>query len=139
MVIICELQRAILTNLRVKSRVKRLKSLSRYRTVVISPTFQQNGNFLDDSLINTSQVSENRRKEKLLQLIEEHSLSNSDSSKMKESQASDPNNEKHCIICMVNEPNSIFYPCLHGGFCFDCATHIIESDARCHYCRKVNF
>lgn len=93
---------------------------------------------LGDTLVNSSQASEYRRKKKLLQLIEEHSKSNSRSSKLEGSQLSDLNNDHHCIICMVNEPNCIFDPCLHGGFCFDCARQIIESDGRCHYCRKVN-
>lgn len=42
-----------------------------------------------------------------------------------------------CLICMDNKPNSIFHPCGHGGFCFECATCIVESNALCHYCRGV--
>ena len=34
-------------------------------------------------------------------------------------------------------PDSIFHPCGHGGLCFDCAKTIIETNATCHYCRKV--
>lgn len=42
-----------------------------------------------------------------------------------------------CLICMDSKPDSIFHPCGHGGFCFSCATSIVETNAICHYCRKV--
>jgi hypothetical protein len=50
-------------------------------------------------------------------------------------QAEQPN----CLICLDNIPDSIFHPCGHGGFCFECAKNIIDTNALCHYCRKVKF
>lgn len=45
--------------------------------------------------------------------------------------------KKLCIICLETEPNSVFYKCGHGGFCFGCAQNIIETHSNCHYCRQV--
>jgi hypothetical protein len=43
---------------------------------------------------------------------------------------------KECMMCYVNEPNTIFQPCGHGGICFDCSIEIMKNgNIECHYCR----
>lgn len=47
------------------------------------------------------------------------------------------NGVKLCHVCMEQLPDAIFHPCGHGGLCFNCAQIIVETNANCHYCRKV--
>lgn len=42
-----------------------------------------------------------------------------------------------CLICLGPSPDTVFSPCGHGGFCFECAQQILQKSDRCHYCREI--
>lgn len=47
---------------------------------------------------------------------------------------------KECMMCLINEPNTLFQPCGHGGICFDCSIEIMKKgNIECHFCRGVSF
>ena len=41
-----------------------------------------------------------------------------------------------CFVCITNKPNCVINPCLHGGFCSDCATEWMKQNPTCSHCRE---
>lgn len=46
-------------------------------------------------------------------------------------------NSQECVICFTSAPDSIFQPCGHGGYCYDCAKTLLTSSSLCPICRQV--
>jgi Zinc finger, C3HC4 type (RING finger) len=44
-----------------------------------------------------------------------------------------------CFICCEIEANSVFFPCGHGGTCWDCAKSVWKKSGSCHICKQVIF
>ena len=40
----------------------------------------------------------------------------------------------HCVICMENQPNILFYDCMHICVCSNCEENTLN---RCPYCRAI--
>jgi hypothetical protein len=55
-----------------------------------------------------------------------------------EMEESQEHTNRECMMCYVNEPNTIFQPCGHGGICFDCSIDVMKhGNIECHFCRSV--
>ena len=50
-------------------------------------------------------------------------------------EAHDEPADTRCMICWENKPNAILAACHHGGLCFQCASHLLETSASCPLCR----
>ncbi|KAH3762416.1 hypothetical protein Pelo_5716 [Pelomyxa schiedti] len=44
---------------------------------------------------------------------------------------------ENCIVCFVNQVNSVLVPCGHLSLCHSCATHITETSHHCPVCRAL--
>lgn len=57
------------------------------------------------------------------------------------SENKDPNKEFKesndlCVICFDMKPNTIYFPCLHGGICVMCSRDVMKTKKSCPFCRK---
>jgi len=43
--------------------------------------------------------------------------------------------DEKCIICMINNPNTCYIPCKHGGVCKSCAIIFAKDKEECPICR----
>lgn len=41
-----------------------------------------------------------------------------------------------CVICFDMKPNTIYFPCLHGGICMMCSRDVMKTKKSCPFCRK---
>ncbi|KAL4478837.1 hypothetical protein ABPG72_009663 [Tetrahymena utriculariae] len=44
--------------------------------------------------------------------------------------------QQTCLVCFVNQPNSVLMPCGHGGICSDCAKDVCKKNGCCYLCRQ---
>ncbi|EAR93895.2 zinc finger, C3HC4 type (RING finger) protein (macronuclear) [Tetrahymena thermophila SB210] len=44
--------------------------------------------------------------------------------------------QQTCLVCFVNQPNSVLMPCGHGGICADCAKDVCKKNGCCYLCRQ---
>ena len=42
-----------------------------------------------------------------------------------------------CVVCHVNQIQTVNFPCMHACFCIDCATPALEHSEVCPQCRTV--
>lgn len=47
----------------------------------------------------------------------------------------DDSDDKPCVICMINVPRCVLFPCMHAGLCISCANAVKKSKS-CPLCRK---
>ena len=48
----------------------------------------------------------------------------------------DGESSRECVICLTNEKNTIAKPCKHVSCCRDCAEVIIQTNRQCPICRQ---
>jgi E3 ubiquitin-protein ligase MGRN1 len=51
------------------------------------------------------------------------------------SNRTDSENSKECVICLTNEKDTITQPCKHVALCNSCAQIIMGGDKKCPVCR----
>lgn len=68
--------------------------------------------------------------------IETTYINDADSSKLNEPSQAIQLCDGKCYICYENEANALFYDCMHGGVCSECAKEIILTSKLCSLCRR---
>ena len=54
----------------------------------------------------------------------------------KEEEEVDEEEQELCAICFKRKPNTLYMPCMHGGFCAQCSLEIFQKNRRCPLCQK---
>ena len=52
------------------------------------------------------------------------------------SNRTDNDQSKECVICLTNDKNTLAKPCKHVSTCRDCAEAIIQTNRKCPICRQ---
>lgn len=58
-----------------------------------------------------------------------------DHSSRKETMTDEDNEDRLCVICLVNERNTTVLPCRHMCMCDECAQELRKQDHKCPICR----
>lgn len=68
--------------------------------------------------------------------IETTYVNEMDSSKLNEQSQNIQSCGGKCYVCYENEANTLFYDCMHGGICNECAKEILLTSKLCSLCRR---